>query len=202
MAWADRRFVAERGQRGIEVRRFGRAVGADVGETALRSGSAQTGQAMGFHGRLARQPAQTVPGSASPGADQAGRGDDPAPQHVDHVNRTAWRTWLTASAGWPRTLLHESLPPEPLVMSLAAASQTRLRSLQPGRRPPPRLDARRGCSAVRAAVQRPAVPCAVGSSHAFRSECRAVVHPAVDQDRRLPGRLRVLPAERALQTPA
>ena len=63
---------------------------------------------------------------------------------------------------------------------------------------PPRwtVDARRG--AVRAAVQRSPVPRAAGAPRASRAERRAAVDAALDQDRRLPRGLRLLPAGGAL----
>ena len=60
--------------------------------------------------------------------------------------------------------------------------------------PAPRLDARGGAGAVRAAVSRADVPCGAGASREFRSGRGADLDTAVDQDRRLPGGLRLLPA--------
>ena len=57
----------------------------------------------------------------------------------------------------------------------------------------------RGRGAVRAAVPGSAVPGAARAPRPPRAEHGADEHAAVDQDRRLPGGLRVLPAERALR---
>ena len=69
----------------------------------------------------------------------------------------------------------------------------------PPRRDPPRLDDAGSRSAVRPAVLRPAVRGAARAPRAARAEHGADEHAAVDQDRRLPRGLRLLPAERALR---
>ena len=56
------------------------------------------------------------------------------------------------------------------------------------------LARRRYRRALRPAVQRPAVSRADRASRTFRCQHGSALHAAVDQDRRLPGRLRVLPA--------
>ena len=58
--------------------------------------------------------------------------------------------------------------------------------------------ARRRRGVVRAAVQRSAVPCAVRASAPLRCQRSAALDAAVDQDRRLPRGLRLLPAIGAL----
>src|SRR5215475_2526247 len=63
----------------------------------------------------------------------------------------------------------------------------------------PRLDAGAGVRPVRAAVSGIDVPGAARAPAEFRSGGGADFHAHVDQDRRLPGRLRLLPAERALR---
>ena len=67
------------------------------------------------------------------------------------------------------------------------------------RRRAPRLDARRGARAFRAAVSGADISRAKHPSPALRSMRGADFHAAVDQDRRLSGGLRLLPAERALR---
>ena len=62
-----------------------------------------------------------------------------------------------------------------------------------------RLDARRSRGAVRAAVQRSAVLGAMGAPAELRSERRAGLDVAVDQDGRVPRGLRVLPAEHSFR---
>ena len=62
-----------------------------------------------------------------------------------------------------------------------------------------RLDQGRSRGAVRAAVQRSPVLGAMGASAEFRSERRAGLDVAVDQDGRVPRGLRVLPAEHPLR---
>ena len=64
---------------------------------------------------------------------------------------------------------------------------------------PSRLVAGRGAGAVRTAVHRPAAQGPAGAPRAPRAEHGADEHTAVDQDRGLPGGLRLLPAERALR---
>ena len=64
---------------------------------------------------------------------------------------------------------------------------------------PPRLDARGGARAVRAAVPGADVPRPERPPGAFRSGRGADLDAALDQDRRLPGGLRLLSAERALR---
>ena len=56
------------------------------------------------------------------------------------------------------------------------------------------LERRRRGSLVPAPVCRSAVPRAAGAPRAFRPECGATIHPAVDQDRRMLRGLRLLPA--------
>jgi methylglutaconyl-CoA hydratase len=60
------------------------------------------------------------------------------------------------------------------------------------------LEPRSHRSAVCVAVQRSAVPGAAGAPRQLRCQCRAALDAAVDQDRRLPGGLLVLPAVGAL----
>ena len=64
---------------------------------------------------------------------------------------------------------------------------------------PPRLDARGRARAVRAAVPGAAVPRAGDAPAELRSDRSADLDAALDQDRRLPGGLRLLSAERALR---
>src|SRR5689334_6009312 len=63
---------------------------------------------------------------------------------------------------------------------------------------PTRLDPGRDRRVVRSAVPRIAVSCAKHPSPVFRPERGADFHLALDQDRRMPGGLRLLSAERAL----
>ena len=64
---------------------------------------------------------------------------------------------------------------------------------------PPRLDPRRGARAVRPAVPGADVPRAERAPRQFRTRRGADFDAAVDQDRRLPGGLRLLSAERELR---
>ena len=70
---------------------------------------------------------------------------------------------------------------------------------EPPRRGAHRLDAGRGPRRLPAAVQRPAVSRAASAPRELRAEPGASQHVVVGQDGRLPGRLQVLPAERALR---
>src|SRR5262249_43981039 len=67
------------------------------------------------------------------------------------------------------------------------------------RRGAPRLDARAGARPVRSPVPRPHFPRPAHPSAALRSARGADLDAALDQDRRLPGGLRLLPAKRALR---
>src|SRR5688572_6113153 len=62
------------------------------------------------------------------------------------------------------------------------------------RRDPQQLDARGSARAASPAIRRPDAPRAIRPPPALRPERRAGLDAAVDQDRRLPGGLRLLPA--------
>jgi hypothetical protein len=143
---------------------------------------------------------------AVPAAQHAARRQHEAAQSLDLPVNPLAHIWLTAGTpalNTPPAVPLQHLPAQTPPAAAISRANDRKRHADTRSRPPGhrshRLDAGRSPRAVRAAVQRPAVPRAARAPAELRPEPGAGEHAAVDQDRRLPRGLRLLPAERALR---